>query len=132
MQDLHPYNPKVAIGNAVDEVSIAKAVPYPSGSERGRSLIDRSFGSQQSLDQHLNSPAHAPVFECDDCDRAFGSQRSLDQQLNSAAHAPLYKCDECDRWFGSPQALQRAQIRPCLEERGAKTRVDLIIEMSGQ
>jgi len=43
---------------------------------QGREYCNRSFGSQQALDQHLNSPAH--VFECDECDRSFGSQQSLD------------------------------------------------------
>jgi len=26
-------------------------------------------------------------------------QGSLDQHMSSSAHAPLYNCDECDRWF---------------------------------
>jgi len=37
------------------------------------------------------------VYECDDCDRSFRSQQALDQYLNSPAHAPSYKCDESDR-----------------------------------
>lgn len=48
-----------------------------------------SLHSQQSLDQHLNSPAHdsyTSVYECDECDRSFGSQRTLEQYLNSARH----------------------------------------------
>jgi hypothetical protein len=36
-----------------------------------REECDSSFGSQQSLDQHLNFTAH--VFECDECDRLFGT-----------------------------------------------------------
>jgi Zinc-finger double-stranded RNA-binding len=45
------------------------------------------------------------IFECDDCDQSFDSQQALDQHFSSLAHAPLYKCDDCDRWFDSPQSL---------------------------
>jgi len=71
---------------------------------------DRSFGSQQSLTQHLNSPAH--TFDCDDCDRTFGSQQSLQQHLGSPAHDAVYECDECDRSFGSQQSLDQHLISP--------------------
>ena len=40
------------------------------------------LGVSQLSNQHLNSLAHALVYECDKCDRPFGS-------LNSSAHAPV-------------------------------------------
>jgi len=45
---------------------------------------DRSFGSHQALQQHLNSSAHN--FDCDECDRSFCSQQVLQQHLDSPAH----------------------------------------------
>jgi hypothetical protein len=54
-----------------------------------------SLGSKQSFEQRLNSPAHAPVYDCDDCDdcdRPFDDQRSLEQHLSSTAH--VFKCEE--------------------------------------
>jgi len=32
-----------------------------------------SFGSPQAPQQHFDSPAHTPIFECGDCDRLFGN-----------------------------------------------------------
>lgn len=64
------------------------------------------FRSQRSLDQHLeDSTAHAPVYECEQCGQSFGSQQSVNQHMTSLMHAPLYKCDDCDRWFGSPDTF---------------------------
>jgi Zinc finger, C2H2 type/C2H2-type zinc finger len=39
------------------------------------------------------------IFECGDCDRSFGSQHSLNQHLNTPAHN--FECDQCDRSFGT-------------------------------
>jgi hypothetical protein len=55
---------------------------------------DRSFNSDQALQQHLNSPAHD--FECDECDRKFGSKQALQQHLNSPAHV---------RYVGIPRSV---------------------------
>ncbi|CZR50571.1 uncharacterized protein PAC_00445 [Phialocephala subalpina] len=68
---------------------------------------DRSFGSQQALQQHLNSPAHDLVYECDECDRAFDTERALNQHLDSPAHDPVYECKEHNRTFASQQALNQ-------------------------
>jgi|SRR5271155_1477283 len=46
------------------------------------------FSGQQALQQHLNSPAHTPVYDCENCDRSFGSQQSFNRYLNSPTHAP--------------------------------------------
>ncbi|CZT08652.1 uncharacterized protein RAG0_13652 [Rhynchosporium agropyri] len=48
---------------------------------------DRDFGSQQALQQHLNSPAHA--FDCEDCDKRFGSEQALQQHLDSPVHVVI-------------------------------------------
>ena len=48
---------------------------------------DRGFGSQEALQQHLESPVHA--FDCDDCERRFGSQEALQQHLNSSVHVVI-------------------------------------------
>ncbi len=80
-----------------------------------QSLIRQSTSPEaapQFSNQHLNSIAHAPVYECGGCDRSFGSQHALDQHLDSPAHAPLYNCDVCERWFGSPRALQQHYDSP--------------------
>ena len=45
---------------------------------------DHYFGSQQALQQHLESSAHN--FDCDKCDRNFGTQRALQQHRDSPAH----------------------------------------------
>jgi DNA-directed RNA polymerase subunit RPC12/RpoP len=79
---------------------------------------DRSFNSQQSLNQHLNSPAHTLVFECDDCGQTFSSQQSLEQ--HSAAHALLYKCDECGQWLSSVQDLQQHYKYVCNQSIGSQ------------
>ncbi|KAL4888093.1 hypothetical protein BDV59DRAFT_148976 [Aspergillus ambiguus] len=70
---------------------------------------DRTFCSQEALDQHLrDSPAHAPSYECEPCGRTFGSQDALDQHLrDSPAHAPSYECEPCGRTFGSQDALDQ-------------------------
>ena len=67
----------------------------------------RSFGDEHALQQHLNSPAHAPRFECEGCDRSFGDDNALQQHLNSPAHAPRFECEECDRSFDDDDALQQ-------------------------
>ncbi|XTI86924.1 hypothetical protein V2W45_1239294, partial [Cenococcum geophilum] len=46
-------------------------------------------------------------FECDTCDRSFANQQALQQHLNSPAHAPLYAYGDCNRSFGSEQVLQQ-------------------------
>jgi uncharacterized C2H2 Zn-finger protein len=66
-------------------------------------LCDRSFKSEHSLQQHLDSPAH--VFECELCDRSFKSEHSLQQHLNSPAH--VFECELCDRSFKSEHSLQQ-------------------------
>jgi hypothetical protein len=68
----------------------------------------RNFSSEHAL-QHFDSPAHPPLFECDDCDRSFGSQQALDQHLNSPAHALVFECDDCDSSFGSQQASTKTR-----------------------
>lgn len=70
-------------------------------------LCDRSFGSEQALNQHLESPIHAPSLHCDTCDRSFGSGQALEQHLNSRIHAPSFGCETCDRSFNSEQALEQ-------------------------
>jgi Zinc-finger double-stranded RNA-binding len=81
-----------------------KPAPYPTGT-------DRSPEDFRNIDQHLNSPAHALLYkcdecdecddcdECDECDRPFGSKQALEQHLNSPAHR--FECDQYDRSFGS-------------------------------
>ncbi|CAG7950532.1 unnamed protein product [Penicillium salamii] len=68
---------------------------------------NRSFGSQDALDQHLrDSPVHALSYDCEPCDRSFGSQDALGQHLrDSPVHALSYDCEPCDRSFGSQDAL---------------------------
>ncbi len=70
---------------------------------------DRSFGSQDALNQHLrDSPAHALSCNCGPCDRSFGSQDALNQHLrDSPAHTPSYDCGPCSRSFGSQDALNQ-------------------------
>jgi uncharacterized paraquat-inducible protein A len=44
------------------------------------------------LQQHLESPAHATSYDCDDCDQSFDTQHALNQQLNSPAHP--HRCED--------------------------------------
>jgi hypothetical protein len=70
---------------------------------------ERSFGSQEALDQHLrDSPAHAPSYECELCNRSLSSQEALNEHLqDSPAHAPSYECELYDRSFSSQEALDQ-------------------------
>jgi heat shock protein HslJ len=70
---------------------------------------NRSFVSQEALDQHLrDSPAHAVIYDCEPCNRSFGSQEALDQHLrDSPAHAVIYDCEPCNRSFSSQEALDQ-------------------------
>jgi len=63
---------------------------------------DRCCKSQQALDQHQSS---VHTFKCDDCNKCFGSQQALNQHLDSPAHE--YECDDCERCFRSQQALDQ-------------------------
>jgi hypothetical protein len=48
-------------------------------------LCDRSFGSNESLKQHLrDSPAHASSFDCEICDRSFSNEEALNQHLQDS------------------------------------------------
>jgi hypothetical protein len=50
--------------------------------EASRCTIEKAQRALQRFhNQHLNSPAHTPVHECDDCDMTFGSRQSLNQHL---------------------------------------------------
>ncbi|KAL5325413.1 hypothetical protein ACEPPN_006538 [Leptodophora sp. 'Broadleaf-Isolate-01'] len=69
---------------------------------------DRPFRSQHALQQHLDSPAHD--FDCDECGRTFTNQHALQQHLESPAHT--FDCEECDRIFKSQEALQQHQDSP--------------------
>lgn len=70
---------------------------------------DRSFGSNEALQQHLrDSPVHATLYDCEICDRSFSSNEALQQHLrDSPVHTASYNCKECDRSFGSDGALQQ-------------------------
>jgi hypothetical protein len=87
--------------------------------------------------KHLSSPAHAPVFECEECDWSFGDDQAL-QDLNSPAQFSNVKsviglsevtmpynniltlqlmhlysnAKECDRSFESAQTLQQHRKSP--------------------
>jgi hypothetical protein len=68
--------------------------------ENSGSVLSHEFGCQYTASptnqlegiceghptKHLNSPAQAPLYECDNCNRSFGSEQALDQHLNSSAH----------------------------------------------
>jgi hypothetical protein len=47
------------------------------------STCNRSFGSQQALDQHLASPAH--TFNCSLCNRTFRRQQAYNQHIQDSA-----------------------------------------------
>jgi hypothetical protein len=47
-------------------------------------VIGHLAASKLSTSTSINSLAY--IFECDDCDRSFGSEQSLEQQLNSPHH----------------------------------------------
>ncbi|KAJ0163700.1 Zinc finger protein [Colletotrichum tanaceti] len=70
---------------------------------------DRSFGSQEALEQHLrDSPVHAPSLDCEACDRSFGSQEALEQHLRDPpSHRQNTDCKPCNRSFGSQEALEQ-------------------------
>ena len=70
---------------------------------------DRSYGSEEALEQHRrDSPAHAVTFDCDDCSRSFNSEEALEQhRRDSPAHAVRFDCDDCSRSFNSEEALEQ-------------------------
>jgi hypothetical protein len=62
----------------------------------------RGAGVKRTMVTAIESPVHAPSFDCDDCDRSFDSEEALQQHLrDSPAHAPSFDCETCDRSFGN-------------------------------
>ncbi|KAF4633640.1 hypothetical protein G7Y89_g4481 [Cudoniella acicularis] len=99
---------------------------YPSQREQGEMAhgcipCDRSFGSQQALHQHLNSPAHK--FECNECERSFGSQQALHQHLNSPTHVPATSI----RYIGIPRSIVSPVYATAVRLRFRRPTVDDIL-----
>jgi hypothetical protein len=92
---------------------------------------NRSFGSNQALQQHLrDSPFHrptfnsdeapqqhrrdsvipipTPTFSCETCNKSFGSNQALQQHLrDSIIHQINHNCETCDISFRSDEALRQ-------------------------
>ncbi|KAK5657602.1 hypothetical protein OQA88_3181 [Cercophora sp. LCS_1] len=68
---------------------------------------DRTFGTQGSLQQHLqNSPWHNQ-YPCTPCDRVFKTQDGLRRHLQSSPrHKKNQHCEICDRHFNTFDSLQ--------------------------
>ena len=65
-------------------------------------FCQKRFLNEQSLQQHLASPAH--TIPCEQCGKTFSSQQALKQHLNSGTHT---KCNFCDRSFRDRHSLQQ-------------------------
>lgn len=72
-------------------------------------LCDRSFGSQNALNQHFrDSPVHALLYSCEPGTRSLGSRNGLNQHLrDSPVHVLSYNCEPCGRSFRSQGALNQ-------------------------
>lgn len=72
---------------------------------------NRSFGKQQSLEQHLASSVHN--HECVECDRSFGSRHALEQHLTSSVHVVK---DYIDVFFAAYPRFDYDSSRPIWTE----------------
>ncbi|VUC22459.1 unnamed protein product [Clonostachys rosea] len=73
----------------------------------------RKFKTKDALEQHLKtSPIHLPSVNCEACGRSFKSDEALQQHLQSPAHAPSFDCESCDRSFKSDEALKQHMKSP--------------------
>ena len=85
---------------------------------------DRYFGSQQALQQHLNSSAHN--FDCDECDRSFGSQKALQQHLDSPAHIQPTSV----KYTGIPRSVVSPVYVTAFKQRFTQPTVDDILRLT--
>jgi hypothetical protein len=69
---------------------------------------DRTFSSEEALQQHLQCSRIHTLSFCEECDRSFGSGEALQQHLReSSVHIPSFDCETCDRSFDSDGTLSK-------------------------
>lgn len=107
---------------------------------------DKTFASQEALNNHLGSAVHKPKYCCDKCPQQFSTSEALDQHaslhavkfrcekhnedfvdqdalnnhLKSPAHMPEHRCAECGNRFSDQEALDKhhlsKHVKPQLQE----------------
>lgn len=82
------------------------------------SECSRSFGTERSLQQHVNAK-HPPRNQCGYCDKSFNTRQALEQHMN-AKHPSIVRCPACGetRFRSLTNAIQHLESGACPNCRG--------------